>query len=139
MPANHLVSAHDAPPTSDRLLDSLQRWREAERAATRTPAVPGLRAIDAHRAVIEHAKGALMLRYGIDSFQAFAVLVRWSRATHTPVQTIAHTLVHGICEGNPQTELRQRTLMRWLEDQLRHNDPGLAAPPPAPAWPRTGT
>ena len=53
------------------------------------------------RLVIEHAKGALMLRYGIDSHQAFAVLLRWARATQTPVQTVAHTLVHGICEGSP--------------------------------------
>jgi hypothetical protein len=26
--------------------------------------------LEAHRGVIEHAKGALMLRYGIDSYQA---------------------------------------------------------------------
>ena len=85
--------------------------------------VPELRAIDANRAVIEQAKGALMLHYRINSYQAFAVLVRWSRVTQLPVRTIAHTLVHGICEGNPQTEVRHQPLIRWLEDQLRHTDP----------------
>ena len=25
----------------------------------------------------------------------------------------------GVCEGNPQTETQQRSLTRWLEDQLR--------------------
>ena len=48
-----------------------------------------------------------MLRYGINSYQAFAVLVRWSRVTRTPVHTIAHALLHGVCEGNPQAETRQ--------------------------------
>ncbi len=65
-----------------------------------------------------------MLRYGIDSHQAFAVLVRWARVTHTPVHIVAHTLVHGICQGNPRTALHQRPLIRWLEVELRRNDPG---------------
>lgn len=122
MPRNHLAA--DPRPTDDRLLESLQHWRDADLAAGAPgPNVWNLRAIDAHRAVIEHAKGALMVRYGIDSHQAFAVLVRWSHVTRIPVHTIAGALVHGICEGGPQTEDRHRPLIRWLEDQLRHNDP----------------
>ena len=52
-----------------------------------------------------------MLRYGIDSWTAF----------------------RGICEGNPQTAVRQRPLLRWLEQQLRHHDLDLvrATSPPA--------
>ena len=69
-------------------------WSQSASGATRTrptgrPLDHELRAIDAHRPVIEHAKGALMLRYGIDSYQAFAVLVSWARETHTPVHTVA--------------------------------------------------
>jgi hypothetical protein len=89
---------------------------------------------DNTRAVIEQAKGALMLRYGIDSYQALAVMVRWSRVTDTPVHVIAQTLLHGVCEGNPATESRQPSLVRWLEDQLRHGDTDLGRPPPAPVW-----
>jgi len=143
MPANHLLSATDATSVDDRLVDSLQQWRDADRAAPSETLIPGLRSIVAHRAVVEQAKGALMLRYGIDSHQAFAVLVRWSRVSRTPVPTIAHTLIHGICQGNPQTELRQRPLIRWLEIELRRNDPepeGLATAPtgrePVPEIPR---
>jgi hypothetical protein len=91
-----------------------------------------------HRLVIEHAKGALMLRYGIDSHQAFAVLLSWARATQTPVQTVAHTLVHGICEGSPQTELCQGPLMRWLESRLRLNDPCPEESPAPSTWSRAG-
>jgi hypothetical protein len=85
--------------------------------------------------VMERAKGALMLRYGIDSCQALAVLVHWSRGSSTSLELVAHTLVHGICEGNPQTAARQRPLMRWLEQQLRHHDLDLvrATSPPARA------
>jgi hypothetical protein len=89
---------------------------------------------DKTRAVMEQAKGALMLRYGIDSYQALAVMVRWSREADTPVHVIAHTLIHGVCEGNPETEARQRSLVRWLEDQLRYGDTDLGRPSPAPVW-----
>lgn len=81
---------------------------------------------DANPVLIEQAKGALMLHYGVDSHQAFAVLLGWARSSGTPVTTIAHTLLRGICEGSPQTEVRQRALMRWLEAQLRAGDPGHA-------------
>ena len=37
-------------------------------------------AIESHRLVLEQAKGALALRCGIDSHQAFAMMVRWSTA-----------------------------------------------------------
>lgn len=70
----------------------------------------------------------LMLRYGIDSHQAFALLVRWSPVTRTPVTTFAQTLLRGICEGNPHTVLRQRSLVRWLEVELRDGDPAVDGP-----------
>jgi hypothetical protein len=136
MPDSHLLGTEGAAPTSGRtsdgLLDSLQRWRDADRTGAPEAFVPELRAIDANRAVIEQAKGALMLHYRINSYQAFAVLVRWSRVTQLPVRTVAHTLVHGICEGSPQTEVRHRPLIRWLEDQLRHTDPDPARIPTEP-------
>ena len=120
----------DARRTANRLLDVLQRERIA--AAT-DPSDLGPSEIHAKLALIERAKGALMLHYGVDSHQAFAVLVGWARISHTPLPTIAHTLLRGICEGNPQTEIRQRALMRWLEAQLRDHDPGHAQLRPAPA------
>lgn len=129
MTAEHqLITDDTTSRASDSLLEALRRWREIDRSATE-PVVAGLRVIDANRAVVERAKGALMLRYGIDSHQAFALLVRWARATRTPVTTIAQTLLCGICEGNPHTERRQRSLVRWLEVQLRNGDPDVG-------WPR---
>lgn len=79
---------------------------------------PG-RTISPH--TVEHAKGALMLRYGINSHQAFAVLVRWARESGTDVGEIAHILMHGICQGHVAVEVREGHLVRWVEEQLRQN------------------
>jgi hypothetical protein len=138
MTVNHLLDTDAAPPASERLVESLQQWRDADQSASSTSLDPELRSIDAHRPVVEHAKGALMLRYGIDSYQAFAVLVRWARVTHTPVHTIAETLVHGICEGSPQTGARQQPLMRWIQSRLRDHEPDLAGPSTGLPSPRSG-
>jgi hypothetical protein len=125
MSADQLCTHDDAEPSGSLLLEKLLRSQAADAAAPE-PFAPGLRAVDAGCTVVEQAKGALMLPYGIDSFQAFAVLVRWARVTRTPLRKIAQTFLHGICEGNPQTETRQWPLIRWLEDQLRLGVPELA-------------
>jgi hypothetical protein len=120
---------HLFPPTNDArhagtgLLDALEQWRDADRTIISESHVPEHRAIDANRATVERAKGALMRRYGMDTLQAFALMVRWSRLTHTPVHTLARTLVHGVDEPDPQPAWRHRLLIRWLEGQLRHADP----------------
>jgi hypothetical protein len=134
MTAEHRHISDTTRRASEGLLDALRRWREVDRSTPEPAAAGPLRVIDANRAIVERAKGALMLRYGIDSYQAFALLVRWSRVTKAPVPTIAHTLLHGICEGNPETELRQRGLVRWLEAQLRYGDADLGRPPAARSW-----
>ena len=41
--------------------------------------------------LVERAKGALMHHYGIDSYQAFAVLIAWARTSRTPVAAVATT------------------------------------------------
>ena len=105
------------------LLDSLQEWRDADWSSTSECHVPERRAIDANRAAVERAKGALMQRYGVDRVQAFSLMVRWARLTHTPVHTLARTLVQRIDDPDPQPIWRHRPLIRWLEVQLRHADP----------------
>jgi hypothetical protein len=123
MTVHNLPMTHQARHPDSALLDALQEWRDADRTAPAESHVTEHRAIDANRALIEQAKGALMLRYGMDHFQAFALIVRWSRLTHTSVHSLAETLVHGLGEANTHTDARQRPLIRWLEDQLRQTDP----------------
>ncbi|NNH70736.1 ANTAR domain-containing protein [Nocardia uniformis] len=61
------------------------------------------------RAVIEQAKGALMLVYGINSEQAFRVLTWRSQETNTKVRTLAGQLVAELTVmGGAAVELRTR-------------------------------
>ena len=60
------------------------------------------------RAVIEQAKGALMLVYGITADRAFDVLTWRSQETNTRLRTIAEEIVAGFGECDPGAGLRAR-------------------------------
>ncbi|HSK32911.1 MAG TPA: ANTAR domain-containing protein [Propionicimonas sp.] len=106
---------------------------------------------ESDRAVVEQAKGALMLRYGVTSCESLAAMARWAHEAHVTLAEVAHALVTGICQGlvTPDTQ----GMVRWLEQRLRA-DIGEAAeaagevarrpstvadrtPPPAPRSPAT--
>ena len=70
-------------------------------------------------AVVEQAKGVLMLRYGIGSYEAFAVLGRWSQESGVPLEDVSRAITHGVCQGHAGTALEQTGLVRWLEQRLR--------------------
>jgi hypothetical protein len=78
----------------------------------------------AEEAVVEQAKGALMLRYGVGSFEALAALVRWSQDVDVPVVRIARILMRGVCQGRTPPDDQGRWLLRWLEQRLREDIPG---------------
>lgn len=59
-------------------------------------------AIDS-RAVIEQAKGALILRFGLDEDSAFGVLRRWSQESNIKLRTIADSLVNDVCSAQSRT------------------------------------
>lgn len=67
--------------------------------------------------VVEQAKGALMLRYGIGSRESLAVLERWALEAGTPLVDIADALVGGICLG--RVTAGTEVSVRWLEQRLR--------------------
>ncbi|MFC9549930.1 PAS and ANTAR domain-containing protein [Rhodococcus sp. NPDC056960] len=60
------------------------------------------------RAVIEQAKGALMLVYGIPAARAFDILTWRSQETNTRLRTIAEQIVAGLADCEPDTHLRTR-------------------------------
>jgi PAS domain S-box-containing protein len=61
------------------------------------------------RAVIEQAKGALMLVYGISADRAFDILTWRSQDTNTRLRTIAESFVAGLADLDPdEAGLRRR-------------------------------
>lgn len=70
-------------------------------------------------AVIEQAKGVLMLRYGIGSYEALAVLGRWAQECGFSLSDVAHAITHGVCQGRSGGSPYEEGLVRWLEQRLR--------------------
>jgi PAS domain-containing protein len=67
-----------------------------------------------NRAVIEQAKGALMLAYGLDSDQAFSMLRWWSRNHNVKVRELAARLVEAAGAG----EVSDADLRSSIDAQL---------------------
>jgi hypothetical protein len=78
-------------------------------------------------AVIEQAKGVLMLRYGIGSYEALAVLGRWSQDSGVSIGDLSRAITHGVCQGHSGHASTSTALVRWLEQRLRE-DLNEAAP-----------
>ncbi|MGN2638928.1 ANTAR domain-containing protein [Nocardia takedensis] len=75
-----------------------------------TAGVEQMRAIVAAREVIEQAKGAVMLGFGVDSDQAFAILRAASQAANVKVRDLADTIaaaLPGIGARHSQAGLRE--------------------------------
>ena len=73
----------DITPSSDRAREDLISERVAE--------------ITEHRAVIEQAKGMLMLVYGLDAMAAFDLLKWRSQESNVKVRRLAHQIVEDFC------------------------------------------
>lgn len=105
MPVQHLPT-NNVLHAGAGLLDALQQWRDTAWTSTSECHVPEHRAIDANRATIERAKGVLMGRHGMNPLQAFTVMVKRARQTHTPVHTVARELIQGAHVADPWPERR---------------------------------
>jgi PAS domain-containing protein len=79
------------------------------RAESEEHANEAVAASSAARAVIEQAKGSLMLAYGLDADQAFAMLNWWSSHRNVKVRDLAARLVESWESGRAtDDELRKR-------------------------------
>jgi len=103
--------------------------------STRTRSDQELDEITEAAALLEQAKGVLIFRYAIDACTAFGLIERWAVESGTGIETVAHALVHDICQGD-RTELRDPSFVRWLEERLRHQFP---AEPDSPAGSPSGS
>lgn len=85
-------------------------------------------------ALLEQAKGVLIFRYGIDADTAFALVERWAAESDVRMETVAHAVVHEICQGDHSTPT-DPALVRFLEEQLRREFPGVECETVADAVP----
>ncbi|MBM7516171.1 ANTAR domain-containing protein [Nocardioides nitrophenolicus] len=69
-----------------------------------------------HRAAIEQAKGSLMLAYGLDADQAFAMLRWWSRSKNMKVRDLAEHLTQVASNGDLTDQPLRRTMDNLLYD-----------------------
>ncbi|GAB2741215.1 ANTAR domain-containing protein [Nocardioides pakistanensis] len=71
--------------------------------------------------LVEQAKGALMFRYGITSYEALGVLLRWSRESGAGLTELSRALTHGVCQGRATFGMAGPWLVRWVEQRLRND------------------
>ncbi len=96
------------------------------RAESEEFASEAVAAASEHRAIIEQAKGSLMLAYGLDADQAFAMLSWWSSHRNVKVRDLAARLVEMWQSGTATSDdLRQRFdgLLHDVATKQRSTDP----------------
>jgi hypothetical protein len=76
-----------------------------------------------HRATIEQAKGSLMLAYGVDADQAFAMLSWWSRNKNVKVRDLAERLVETVRSGASSHSDLRGSVDALLHDLAISSDP----------------
>ena len=76
-------------------------------------------------AVVEQAKGALMLLYGVEAARAHELLQEWSVQSGYQQVLIAEALLYGVSPGAERVP--PDDLVLWLTQQLRYEGPGLPA------------
>ncbi|MEK8225956.1 PAS and ANTAR domain-containing protein [Oerskovia sp. M15] len=76
---------------------------EAHGARVREEATAAIRASASHRAVIEQAKGAVMVLYGLSDDEAFALLRDHSSVTNEPVKELARRLLASMTDLGART------------------------------------
>jgi len=79
---------------------------ELRRDETQADVETALSRIAEHRAVIEQAKGVLMLAAGCDADEAFGILRRYSTIANIKLRDLAHLLVEGVgsqLRASPET------------------------------------
>ncbi len=90
-----------------------------------------MRELSSEAALVEQAKGVLILRYGVTPGAAGRLLGIWAQTAGVTSTAVAHTLVHHICVDLPCPDPvcpDLGWLERWIEGRLRTQPPeGLVA------------
>lgn len=128
VPSDDGTRRRDLQEPTNQVLDSLHGWPNTEVDAIEILRMENeqLREAMDSRAVIEQAKGALVLRFGIPPERAFGVLRRWSQDRNIKLRTIADALI-AVSRGEGTADF-DSDLVGWLRETL---DRAEGAPPEA--------
>jgi len=88
---------------------------DVRRAETEAEVELALLRIAEHRAVIEQAKGMLMLTTGADADGAFALLRRYSQQGNVKLNEVAHRLVDSVTAAARDGEHPRSTVVSFLD------------------------
>jgi ANTAR domain len=87
----------------DRIVAAVRTWDAMGAADSPTSAARRRRTRYSTRAVVEQAKGAVMLRYGVESHVALGILACWARGLDIPFARLAQAVVDGVTEEGGST------------------------------------
>ena len=93
-------------------------------AMTDEAATEAVKASAEHRAVIERAKGALMLAYGFDEDAAFSMLSWWSRNRNVKLRVVATELMKATEDGAATAQELRSKVDGLLHDITLKSSPG---------------
>ena len=82
----------------DRIVAAVRTWDAMGADGNPTTAARRRRRRYSTRAVVEQAKGAVMLRYGVESHVALGILACWARGLDIPFEKLAQAVVDGVTE-----------------------------------------
>lgn len=109
-----LLAGHGEPSDGsrvERVVGYLVDLTEARRDASRGDVEDALAGALEHRAVIEQAKGVLMLAHGVDADEAFGLLRAYSQDTNVKVRDVAGRLVEVVAkDGEPDEGFLRKVL-----------------------------
>lgn len=89
----------------------------------------------ASRAIIDQAKGVLILAFRVDAQAAFQILRSWAAEANSTPQLVAQTLVHGVCLQET-TGQWDPALLAYISAALNEPTGDLTrrVPRPRPRW-----
>jgi hypothetical protein len=123
-PRERASSDEDSLAPTELLVHSLENLRSSNvldgSAGSRQPTArrrDNLAGSIARRAVIEQAKGVLILRYGVDSGQAHTILRRWASEADVKLEVLADAMIRGVCQEVDGHTIDPH-LVRWLQEAL---------------------
>jgi hypothetical protein len=109
-----LLAGHGEPGDAgrvDRVQGYLVDLTDARRDASRDDVQEALAGVLDHRAVIEQAKGVLMLAHGVDADESFALLRAYSQDHNVKVRDLADRLVELVAkDGRPDEGFLRKVL-----------------------------